>query len=68
MEDDEKVLTELNILVRGNGSKETGLICRTGKLEDNFHKISIKLSVIVVFLVVLISVQAPALIAGIRMF
>lgn len=68
MEEDEKILTELNILVRGNGSKETGLVARTGKLEGSFHKIEKKLTVVVVLLLILISVQAPALMAGLRVF
>ena len=59
MEEDEKTLTELNILVRGNGTPETGLIHRTGELEKKFYKISTKLTVVVVLLMVLIAVQAP---------
>ncbi len=66
MEQDEKILTELSILVRGNGTKETGLVHRTIKLEQKFHDISIKLTVVVVLLLILISVQTPALLAGIK--
>lgn len=61
-------LTKLNLIVRGNGDKEMSLVTRVKKLEDNFHKISLKLTVVVVLLMILISVQAPALIAGIRTF
>ena len=68
MEKDEKTLTELNLLVRGNSSKETGLVYRTGKLEEKFHNISIKLTIVVVLLLILITVQAPALMAGLRGF
>ncbi len=66
MDEDEKMLTQLNLIVRGNGDKGMSLVTRTQKLEDNFHKISIKLTIVVVLLLILISVQAPNLMAGLR--
>ncbi len=64
----EEILTKLRIAVFGNGNEEMSLVTRTKKLEDNFHKTSIKLTVIMVLLLILITVQAPALMAGIRGF
>ena len=61
-------ITKLNLIVRGNGDKEMSLVTRVKKLEDKFQKISLKLTVVVVLLSILITVQAPALIAGIRVF
>ncbi len=64
----DELLTKLRIAVFGNGNEEMSLVTRTKKLEDNFHKTSIKLTVIMVLLLILITVQAPALMAGIRGF
>ena len=64
----EEILTKLRIAVFGNGNEEMSLVTRTKKLEDNFYKTSIKLTVIMVLLLILITVQAPALMAGIRGF
>ena len=66
MDEDEKILTKLDLIVRGNGNKEMSLVTRIKKLEDNFHKISLKLTVVVLLLLILISVQAPALMVGLR--
>ena len=66
MEKDKKTLTELNILVRGNGSK--GLVKKVETLEEKFNKISIKLTVLIVLSSILITAQAPYLMAGLRVF
>lgn len=66
MENEEDLLTRLRMAVFGNGSK--GLIIKVDKLEENFQKISLKLTVVMVLLMILITVQAPALLAGMRAF
>ena len=63
-EEEDDLLIRLRTTVFGNGSK--GLVTKVDSLEDNFHKISLKLTVVVVLLMILITVQAPALLAGLR--
>ena len=65
-EKEHDILTKLDLIVRGNGSK--GLVKKVETLEEKFHKISNKLTVVVVLLAILIAVQAPTLMVGLRGF
>ena len=66
MDEKEDLLTRLRIAVFGNGQK--GLVKKVEILEEKYNKISSKLTVVMVLLMILIAVQAPALMVGLRGF
>lgn len=66
MNQEEDLMTRLRIAVFGNGQK--GLVNKVEILEEKYNKISSKLTVVMVLLMILIAVQAPALMIGLRGF